>query len=98
MASTFWQLEGEKVEAVIDFKFFSSKITVDSDCVCVPSHFSGVRLFVTLLTVTHQVILSMGFSRQEYWSGLPCPSCRESSIPGDETHVSYVFCVGRQVP
>ena len=41
MASTFWQLEGEKVEAVIDFKFFSSKITVDSDCVCVPSHFSG---------------------------------------------------------
>ena len=31
----------------------------------------------TSWTVAHQVLLSMGFSRQEYWSGLPCPS------PGD---------------
>ena len=36
-------------------------------------HFSHVRLFVTLWTVTHQVPLSMGFSRQEYWSGLEQP-------------------------
>ena len=36
-----------------------------------------VRLFATPWTVTHQAPLSMGFSRQEYWSGLPCP------IPGD---------------
>ena len=28
----------------------------------------------TLWTVTYQALLSMGFSRQEYWSGLPCPS------------------------
>ena len=35
---------------------------------------SRVRLFVTLWTVAHQVRLSMGFSRQEYWSGLPFPS------------------------
>ena len=34
--------------------------------------FSCVRLFVTLWTVAHQALLSMGFSRQ-YWSGLPCP-------------------------
>ena len=39
--------------------------------------FSFVRLFVTLWTVAHQAPLSMEFSRQEYWSGLPCPS------PGD---------------
>ena len=38
---------------------------------------SRVRLFATLWTVAHQAPLSMGFSRQEYWSGLPFPS------PGD---------------
>ena len=32
---------------------------------------SCVRLFVTSWTVAHQALLSMGFSRQEYWSGLP---------------------------
>ena len=44
---------------------------------CVSSHFSRVWLFVTLWTVAHQAPLSMGFFRQEYWSGLPCPA------PGD---------------
>ena len=39
---------------------------------CVPSHVSCVRLFVTLQTVACQTPLSVGFSRQEYWSGLPC--------------------------
>ena len=38
--------------------------------VCVLSHFSHVRLFVTPWTVARQIPLSMGFSRQEYWSGL----------------------------
>ena len=37
------------------------------------SHFSCVQLFVILRAVAHQATLSMGFSRQEYWSGLPCP-------------------------
>ena len=46
-------------------------------CVCVLSRFSRVQLFVTSQTVAHQDPLSMGFSRQEYWSGLPWPS------PGD---------------
>ena len=40
---------------------------------CVLSHFSWTQLFVTLWTVAHQAPLSMGFSWQEYWSGLPCP-------------------------
>ena len=35
---------------------------------------SGVRLFATPWTVAYQVPQSMGFSRQEYWSGLPFPS------------------------
>ena len=40
--------------------------------VCVLSLFSRVRLFVTPWTVAGQASLSMGFSRREYWSGLPC--------------------------
>ena len=40
---------------------------------CVLSHFSCVQLCVTLWTVALQAPLSMGFFRQEYWSGLPCP-------------------------
>ena len=36
-------------------------------------HFSHVWLFAILWAVAHQAPLSMGFSRQEYWSGLPCP-------------------------
>ena len=39
--------------------------------------FSCVRLFATLWTVTLQAPLSMAFSRQEYWSGLPC------TLPGN---------------
>ena len=35
------------------------------------SHFSCVQHFVTPWTVAHQAPLFMGFSRQEYWSGLP---------------------------
>ena len=42
-------------------------------CVCVLSRFSHVWLLVTPWTVAHQTALSMGFSKQEYWSGLPCP-------------------------
>ena len=41
-------------------------------CCAVPSRFSRVQLFSTLWTVAYQVPLSMGFSRQEYWSGLLC--------------------------
>ena len=45
--------------------------------VCVLSSFSCVQLCEMLQTVACQAPLSMGFSRQEYWSGLPFPS------PGD---------------
>ena len=38
------------------------------------SRFSHVRLFATPWTVAHQAPLSMGFSRHEYWNGLPLPS------------------------
>ena len=53
--------------------------------VCVPSCFSRVQLFSTLWTVTCQVPLSMGFSRQEYWSGLPYPPPRDLPDSGIES-------------
>ena len=45
---------------------------------------SRVRLFATLWTVAHQAPPSMGFSRQEYWSGLPFPSPGDLPNPGIE--------------
>ena len=46
------------------------------------SPFSHVRLFATPWTVARQAPLSMGFSRQEYWSGLPFPSPGDLPDPG----------------
>ena len=37
------------------------------------SCFNGVQLFSNPWTIAHQAPLSLGFFRQEYWSGLPCP-------------------------
>ena len=54
-------------------------------CMCMFSRFSHVWLFATPWTVAHQAPLSMGFSRQEYWSGLPCcPPPADLSDPGIE--------------
>ena len=49
---------------------------------CQPSHFSHVWLFVTPGTVACQAPLSMVFSRQEYWSGLPCSPPGHLPNPG----------------
>ena len=49
------------------------------------SRFSRVRLFAAQRTVAGQAPLSMGFSRQEYWSGLPCPPPGDLSDPGIES-------------
>ena len=53
---------------------------ISSNILC--CHFSHVWLFATLWTVALQAPLSMEFSRQEYWSGLPCPSPEDLSDPG----------------
>ena len=50
--------------------------------------FSRVRLFVTPWTVAYQAPLSVGFSRQEYWSGSPFPSPGDLSDPGIEPRSS----------
>ena len=48
---------------------------------CVLSLFGHVQLCVTLWTIAHQAPLSVGFSRQEYCSELPCPPSRNLSNP-----------------
>ena len=54
-----------------------SKLVCLLTCVCVLSHLVMSDSFVTLWTLAHKAPLSMKFSRQEYWSGLPFPP------PGD---------------
>ena len=51
---------------------------------CVLNHFSCVRLSSIPWTVAHLAPLSIGFSRQEYWSGLPSPPPRDLPNPGIE--------------
>ena len=53
-------------------------------CYSVLSHFSRIQFFVTPWTVDHRAPLAMGFSRQEYWSGLPCPPAGDLPNPGME--------------
>ena len=49
---------------------------------CMLSRFSHVQLFATQWAVAHQIPLTMGFSKQEYQSGLPCPSSGDFPYPG----------------
>ena len=51
------------------------------------SRFSHVQFFATLWTVVHQAPLSLGFSRQEYWTGLPCLSPGDTPDLGIEPHL-----------
>ena len=68
-----------------------------SGYVCMLSGFSRVQIFATPWTVARQAPLSMGFSRQEYWSGLPFASPGELPNPGIEPCVSCISCIGRWV-
>ena len=53
-------------------------------CMCVRAKLLQLCLFWTLWTVTCQAPLSMGFSRQEYWTGLPFPPPGDLPLPGIE--------------
>ena len=59
-------------------------------------HFSRVRLCATPWTVACQAPPSMGFSRQEYWSGLPCPPAGDLPDPGVKPE-SRISSNGRQI-
>ena len=51
---------------------------------CMLSHLNRVRLFETMCTAARQAPLSMGLSRQEFWSGLPRPPPGDLPNPGIE--------------
>ena len=60
---------------------------------CVFSPFRCVWLFTTLGTVAHQAPVSMGFSRLEYWNGLPCPPSGDLPNPGIKPVSACVSCI-----
>ena len=73
---SFWGLYTPKIEIALSLSYeicLWHSWNFRNLGTCMLSHFSCVQLFVTLRTVAHQAPLSMGFSRQEYWSGLPFP-------------------------
>ena len=68
-----------------DFKILRGLvILVSTKKVSEVKSLSPVRLFETPWTIAYQAPPSMGFSRQEYWSGLPFPSPRDLPDPGIE--------------
>ena len=67
-------------------------------CVCVCAQLlSRVRLFGTPWTVAHQAPLSVGFSRQAYWSGLPFPPPGDLLDPGIKPVSPESTCIGRRI-
>ena len=65
-------------------------------CPMLLSRFSRVQLCVTPETAAHQAPPSLGFSRQEHWSGLPCPPPGDLPEPGIKPK-SHVSRTGRQI-
>ena len=61
------------------------------------SHFSLVQLLATLWTLARQAPLSMEYSRQEYWNGLPFPPPEDLPDPGVQPTLFFVSRIGRQV-
>ena len=64
--------------------------TAPGRVLCCAEILSPVGLFVTPWIVVYLALLSLGFSRQEYWGGLPFPPPRDLSDPG-------IVCIGRQI-
>ena len=62
--------------------------SIHSPLLLLLSHFSRVQLCATPWTAAHQAPPSLGFSRQEHWSGVPLPSLTESL--GKHTHI-YIY-------
>ena len=86
----------QHIALVSQYSFLSCLVPTSSSLVnsaCLPAQLlCRVGLFST-----HQAPLFMGFSRQEYWSGLPCPPPGDLPDPGIKTHVSFVSSIGKRV-
>ena len=78
-----WVTEQQQAQCNSNSPVRSSRV-YKAYCMHVLSHFSHVWLFATPWTVDQRSSLSMGFSRQEYWSGLPFPLPGVLPNPGIE--------------
>ena len=76
-----WDRAGDSAYLMIDADVVGPQTALEVRAY-VLSRFSRVQLCVTLWTVACQAPLSMGFSRQEYWSGFPCPPPKELPYRG----------------
>ena len=92
MTKTITKYRLQSRHFLLESRVKQSRKRVNQLCLfaCVLSCFSHVQRFVTLWTIAHQAPLSIGFSRPEYWSGLPCP-CRQSSQPRNQTCISCLL-------
>ena len=79
--STLQANQGTVVRGTYKVSYFSVK-KIHRSTSCMRSCSVAQLLFATVWTVAHQAPLSMGFSRQEYWSGLPCPPLGDLPDPG----------------
>ena len=87
---------GEKIFTGFGFNPESENIETLLHDMCCTYSLSPAWLCATPWTVAHQAPLSMGFSRQEYWRGLPFPPPGDLSDPGIEL-TSHFSCIGRRV-
>ena len=81
-----------KVSICLCLKVLMCQIDIIKGPLIVRGH---TQPFATLWTVAHQAPLSMEFPRKEYLEWVAISFSRESSQPRDQTHISYVSCIGR---
>ena len=67
---------------------FTHQLVINALLLLLLSHFSRVRLCATPRTAAHQAPPSMGFFRQEYWSGVSLPSLKPTGAPCNCEHES----------
>ena len=77
-----WKVLSEGKSQIYLYAAFFSRKWISDRNMCVLSGFSCVWLFANLWTIARQALLSKGLSRQEYWSGLPCPPPGDLPDPG----------------
>ena len=104
--STYSNFDYQRIERVLGktdeaLKYFGNTtlfviVLWNNICACMLSCFSHVWLCATVWTITCQVPLSMGFSRQEILEWVAIRSSRGSSPPWNRNCISYASCIGRQ--
>ena len=69
------------------FKMLFVTLLLIIKCMCMQSYSSSQILLQLSQTAARQAPLPMGFSRQQYWSGLPCPPPGDLPDPGTDPHL-----------